>query len=93
MRGTLCHGTHNTISCNNERHACGHVHTRPVRVQVVEDGIGLSKSSIINKMGVKLLYYRIWIRGVLWLGPGAPKVLGSNSKNTSRIQMLRHFDL
>ena len=35
-----------------------------------------------------------WIRGAFWLGRAAPKVLGSdkNSKNTSQIQMLRHFE-
>ena len=31
---------------------------------------GLKNSSIINKMGVKRLYYRIWIRDVFWLAPG-----------------------
>ena len=32
------------------------------------------------------------IRDVFWLGPPAPKVPGSDSKNTSQIQMLRHFE-
>ena len=42
----------------------------------------------------KLLYYRIWIpiRDVFWLGPPAPKVLGSYSKNTDQIQILGHFE-
>ena len=39
----------------------------------------------VNKMWVKLLYDRIWIRDVCWLGPLGPEVLGSDSKNTSRI--------
>ena len=29
---------------------------------------------------------------VFWLGPLPPNMLGSDSKNTSRIQMLRQFD-
>ena len=39
-----------------------------------------------------LLQNRDSIRDVVWLGPPAPKVLGSDSKTTSRIQMLRHLD-
>ena len=54
----------------------------------------------MNKMGVRFRYCRIWIRGVFRLGPPAPKVAGirrlpgSDSKNTSRIQMLlaSHLD-
>ena len=33
-----------------------------------------------------------WDRGVVWSGPPAPNVLGSDSKGTSQIQTLRHFE-
>ena len=32
------------------------------------------------KCGLNFFIYRIWIRGVFWLGPPAPKMLGSDSK-------------
>ena len=46
-------------------------------------------------MGFTLLHYRIWIRKVCWLAPPAPKELGTDSTNTSRIQMLlaTYFDV
>ena len=40
---------------------------------------------ILNKGGVKLCYYRVWTRDVFWLG--------FDSKTTSRIRTLRHFDV
>ena len=46
-------------------------------------------------MWLELLYYRIWIRDVFWLGPPAPKVLGSDSKThleSGCCCVLRHFD-
>ena len=43
----------------------------------------------MNKMGVNLLYYRIWIQDVYWLGP---LTLGSYRKTTSQIQMLLASD-
>ena len=33
-------------------------------------------------MWFKLLYCRTWIRDVFWLGPPAPKALGTDRKNT-----------
>ena len=43
---------------------------------------------IINRMGVHLLCYGIWIRGVFWLGPLGllgPKALGSYTPKTSAL--------
>ena len=48
-------------------------------------------------MGLKLEFpivfgYGIWIGDVFWFsGPSAAKTLGSDSKNTSQIQIVRHL--
>ena len=57
---------------------------------------GLKQSSIINYMGLKLLYDSTTESGFETCFGWAPgTMLGSDSKNTSRIQMLLagHFDL
>ena len=52
--------------------------------EIVTSGvIWPDKKQYHNQMWFKLLYYRIWIRDVFWLGPPAPKVLGSDSKHIS----------
>ena len=40
-----------------------------------------------NKMWFKLLYDRIWIRDVFWLGPAAPMVQGSHTPKTSALSI------
>ena len=74
----VSHDVHTTFACYT------------LAVVVVPCGPTWPKKKIRQKKrGVKLL--SCWIRDVFCLPP-APKVLGSDSKNTSRIQMLRHFD-
>ena len=44
----------------------------------VDVNVGLKQKQSINKLRVKLLYYRIWIRDVFWLGVLGP--LGPGTK-------------
>ena len=54
--------------------------SRPTSVSSVQfkrSRVGTFGAGGTNEAGLKLLYYRIWIRGVFWLVPPAPKVLGA----------------
>ena len=55
-------------------------------VEPVAKVTGLKNNQLHNELN-GILNSLFWIRAVFWLGPPAPKVLGSDSNPTSRIKI------